>query len=248
MRIENSSCPNFLDKKDPAFKQLHGTLDFHFRKLHESGLGRIVKHAELITKEDETSYGQPVRWEWIHLGLYKMLCSFCNGKSFGLCEEYRNLKVSQFEVLTAIYITKIAWRIHRSGTFPQLHVDSKVVPIYCTCNRETSVLDERYHVHLLDLYISKLPEKTRTEQGLFYLRPLQPKPLDETSPWFCDVAVGKNTLQSKLKTMCAHAGIEGNKTNHSLWATGASELFHANVPEKMIQKRTGHRSVVALRT
>ena len=48
--------------------------------------------------------------------------------------------------------------------------------------------------------------------------------------------------------MCAHAGIEGNKTNHSLRATGASELFHANVPEKMIQERTGHRSVVALRT
>ena len=48
--------------------------------------------------------------------------------------------------------------------------------------------------------------------------------------------------------MCAHAGIEGNKTNHSLQATGASELFHANVPEKMIQERTGHHSVVALRT
>ena len=54
MRIENSSCPNFLDKRDPAFKQLHGTLDSHFRKLHESGLGRKVKHAELITKEDES--------------------------------------------------------------------------------------------------------------------------------------------------------------------------------------------------
>ena len=36
MTIENSSCPNFLDKRDPAFKQLHGTLDSHFRKLHES--------------------------------------------------------------------------------------------------------------------------------------------------------------------------------------------------------------------
>ena len=55
-------------------------------------------------------------------------------------------------------------------------------------------------------------------------------------------------MQSKLKTMCTRAGIEGNKTNHSLRATGASELFHANVPEKMIQERTGHRSLVALRT
>ena len=42
--------------------------------------------------------------------------------------------------------------------------------------------------------------------------------------------------------MCSCAGIEGNKTNHSLRATGASELFHADVPE-----RTGHRSLVAIR-
>ena len=63
-----------------------------------------------------------------------------------------------------------------------------------------------------------------TEQGLLYLQPLQRKPPDETSPWFCDVAVGKNTLQNKLKTMCAHVGIEGNKINHSLSATGAREL------------------------
>ena len=122
------------------------------------------------------------------------------------------------------------------------------MPICCTCDRETSTLDERCHVHLLDLYIHKLPEKIRSEQGLFYVRPLQLKPLDELSPWFCDVPVEKNTLQSKLKTMCAHASIEGNKTNHSIRATGASELFHANVPEKMIQERTGHRSVVALHT
>ena len=43
--------------------------------------------------------------------------------------------------------------------------------------------------------------------------------------------------------MCAQAGIEADKTNHSLRATGASELFHANVPEQMIQERTGHKQV-----
>ena len=38
----------------------------------------------------------------------------------------------------------------------------------------------------------------------------------------------------------------GNKKNHSLRATGASTLFHANVPEKIIQECTGHRSLAAL--
>ena len=41
-------------------------------------------------------------------------------------------------------------------------------------------------------------------------------------------------------------GITG-KINHSLRATGASELFQAGVPEKMVQERTGHRSMKALR-
>ena len=130
-------------------------------------------------------------------------------------------------------------KISRSGTFRQLHVVSKAVPIYCTCNHETDhdqpALNQRCHVHLLDLYISKLPEKTRAEQVLFYVRPLQHKPQDETSPWFYNVP----------ETTCLRAGIEGKKTNHSLQATGASKLFYANVPEKMIQERTGHRSVVA---
>ena len=44
-----------------------------------------------------------------------------------------------------------------------------------------STLDERCHVHLLDLYISKLPEKTCAEQGFFYVQPPQLKPLDEIS-------------------------------------------------------------------
>ena len=52
-------------------------------------------------------------------------------------------------------------------------------------------------------------KKTRSEQGLFYVQPLQVKPQNEALPWFCDVPVGKNTLQNKLKRMCANAGIEG---------------------------------------
>ena len=48
--------------------------------------------------------------------------------------------------------------------------------------------------------------------------------------------------------MCAKAGITGNKTNHSLKATGATRMFEGNVLEKIIQEQTGHRSVEALRT
>ena len=50
-----------------------------------------------------------------------------------------------------------------------------------------------------------------------------------------------------VKDMCAEAQILG-KTNHSLRATGATTLFQIHVPEKVIQKVTGHRSLEALRT
>ena len=50
----------------------------------------------------------------------------------------------------------------------------------------------------------------------------------------------------RFAKMCERAGVE-RKSNHSLRATGATEMFAANVPEKLIQSRTGHRSLEALR-
>ena len=46
-------CPNFLDKKDTRFKPLQGAMDAHFHRLHSTGVGREVKHARVLTKEDE---------------------------------------------------------------------------------------------------------------------------------------------------------------------------------------------------
>ena len=46
--------------------------------------------------------------------------------------------------------------------------------------------------------------------------------------------------------MCLEGGITG-KSNHSLRATGATAMFQNGVPETIIQKVTGHRSLEALR-
>ena len=58
--------------------------------------------------------------------------------------------------------------------------------------------------------------------------------------------MGRNTLASMVKNVCSEIGVTG-KTNHSLRATGATRLFEANVPEKLIQERTGYKSTDALR-
>ena len=47
--------------------------------------------------------------------------------------------------------------------------------------------------------------------------------------------------------MCAEAGISEIYTNHSLRAYGATTLFQGKVPEKVIQQRTGHKSINSLR-
>ena len=60
--------------------------------------------------------------------------------------------------------------------------------------------------------------------------------------------VGKHTLNDKMKKMCNMAGLSGNKTNHSLRATGATHMYESGVPEKLIQERTGHHSLEALQS
>ena len=125
MRAENTSCPNFLDKRDSAFKQFHGTLDSHFRKLHETGIGSKVKNTELITKEEENKL-----WMCGEMGTdsptaLQNAVFFSNGKNFCLRggEEHRNLKLSQFERLQDPdrYVYHENCSKNRSGTFHQLH-------------------------------------------------------------------------------------------------------------------------------
>ena len=82
-------------------------------------------------------------------------------------------------------------------------------------------------------------------EAVFYWKPKEKVPLDANATWFFMQPVGHDILASMVKTMCAQIGVTG-KTNHSLRATGAKRLFKANVPEKLIQERTGHKSTDAL--
>ena len=100
-------------------------------------------------------------------------------------------------------------------------------------------------MYLLDLYFSKFP-KPPLEMDFLYLQPKPQKPTDPKEPWFNPNPIGKNTLQNYLSNMCIEAGIQEKKTNHSLRATGATAMFAAQVPEKMIKDVTGHKSSKAL--
>jgi integrase len=99
----------------------------------------------------------------------------------------------------------------------------------------------------LKFYFEKLsPTVLSNVSAVFYWKRKEKLLLSSTAPWFTTQPVGRNTLASVVKTMCESVGVKG-KTNHSLGATVATRLFEANVPEKLIKERTGHRSADALR-
>ena len=126
------------------------------------------------------------------------------------------------------------------GGLGQLNVENKQVTGYATPDNQPRCI-----VFLLDKYFLKLP-KYAFEKDVFYLRPKQRGSDSPATPWYDAVPVGKNKLSKMVQEICSDAGIS-KKTNHSLRATGAASLFKANVPEKIIQTTTGHRSIDALR-
>ena len=98
---------------------------------------------------------------------------------------------------------------------------------------------------MLDLYISKLPPGA-VEKDMFYCWPLEQKDY-----WYyinnSAQPRGKHQLNEMVNNTCKEAEINGHYSNHSLRASGVSVLFQSEVPEKIIQDVTGHRSVKALR-
>ena len=127
------------------------------------------------------------------------------------------------------------------GSFKKLRVKSITIPIYA-CPE----VGERCPVYILDRYLSKLPRKA-IECDLIYLCTLPQVPTDPSAPWYAAALVGRDTLQNKLKTTCKEAGITHNISNHSLRAASATQMYGSRIPEKIIQERTGHRSLEALR-
>jgi hypothetical protein len=64
----------------------------------------------------------------------------------------------------------------------------------------------RCHVHVLDLYLHKLPPEA-FEKNVFYLQPVVSF-TDPAKPWFTTNPVGKNSLNRMIKEICADAGID----------------------------------------
>ena len=76
---------------------------------------------------------------------------------------------------------------------------------------------------------------------------LNKTPRYEHSVLYYSIPIGRNKLSQIVPEICRLGNIKGHKTNLSLRATGATELYKVEVPEKIIQEKTGHRSLECLR-
>lgn len=95
----------------------------------------------------------------------------------------------------------------------------------------------------MDKYLEKLPPDAQ----YLYMRPLDKIPDSPTKPWYTKQRVGYNTLKGIIPKLFASSGLEGLYTNHSLRATSITRMFKADVPEKIIAEKSGHKSLKALR-
>ena len=121
------------------------------------------------------------------------------------------------------------------GGIKSLNLQNKVVKQY-----ENVTNPQICHVKILDKYLDVL-----SANDVFYLTPLPKKPAEPGKPWYTNTPVGRNRLNSMMK-MCKEAEFDTTFTNHSLRAYGATKMFQAKVPEKIIQQRTGHKSLEVL--
>ena len=230
-------CPNFMNRKDPLFRDLTGAIQVRYRELRESGVGAMVRHAPVVTVEEEDRLWQSkVIGDHSPLALLSAIF-FYVGKTFCIRggDEQRLLKRSQFVRSynpDCYTYTENGSKNHAGINFREAN---KVVPVYSNVKARPRCL-----VYLLDLYFKKFPSRA-TEMDLFYLRPKK-SVSTSTSEWYDCAPIGRDKLKVFLNTMCSEAGIHEKKTNHSLRATGASALFNAGVPEKLIRDVTGHRS------
>lgn len=111
-----------------------------------------------------------------------------------------------------------------------------IYPTYCQCAQGS-----QYHVHLLDLYTEEVTT-CGTFQEPFYIWPLNIVLKDPDAPWYCSTPVGSHTLSKKAKGMCERQGFKDiRRIIAYVCATGASNMYEAEVPESLVQEQTGHR-------
>ena len=131
-------------------------MDSLFRDLRTKNIGTNVKHAEAFTREEEMLWKKGVLGTTSPKSLINAVF-YLNGKNFCLRggEEHRRLTLSQIvrHYNPDHYLYIETGSKNKKGTFTEKHIPNKIVPIYTSATAK-----ERCHVHILAVYMAKLPK------------------------------------------------------------------------------------------
>ena len=121
---DESRAPNIFASDNPAFKELHYTMDSLHKQLRSKGVGSEKNSAQPFTKE--ISFGNKGSWVQGLLPCYE-LYFFYNGKNFCLRggKEHRSLKLSQFTKTQNGYVYTENASKNRQGGISQVGLKNK---------------------------------------------------------------------------------------------------------------------------
>lgn len=203
-------------------------------KLKDAGLG-YVQHKPVISKPDfakiqaaksldvTTPRGLQNK---VFIDIMLFLCG--RGQ-----ENLREMKASDFTVTTdedglrSVTRRDMLTKNNREGA------DEKTGGMMCEVPG-----DARCPVKSLLEYTSRLNPKCPA----FWQKPKEKAPEDPTEPWYCNMPVGINTLNKKIKEISKEAGCSKIYTNHCLRATCVTVLDQAGFQNRDIMSVSGHHS------
>ena len=136
-----SPPPNFMDRKNPHFRDLTGALQVKCRELREKGVGALVKHAAVITPDEEERF-----WETKVLGVHSPVALqravfFYVGKVFCLRggeEQHHSLFVVVTLIATLMLktvqrITRVFTRMLAIKLFQSMHPQRRGPGVWFFC-------------------------------------------------------------------------------------------------------------------
>ena len=168
--IDESRAPNIFASDNPAFKELHYTMDSctsSFVQM-ELDLRRILL---------SLSRNMRILWGYWVVGLWLPCCElyfFITAKISAL-EEHRSLKVSVYERSKWLCVY---WECVKESPSWHQSSEAKNKRVEVRENRDAG---DRCHCRCLDQHISKMPEDAKSKD-LFYLCPLE-KVKNEEGCW-----------------------------------------------------------------
>lgn len=223
-----------------AFHLVRESLDAAMKIATKEGIGLNRRNAEVLSYDDEEKLWEKVLGSQTPEQLIRTLF-YLNGLHFALRggQEHSQLSIDQFRLedrdgKRCLVYKEMATKTNAGGLSDTRYKPKEVIQF----PNETN--PARCHVRMFELFLRVRPSgNTR-----FYLLPAKKL----TTVWYTNRPIGKNQLCKFLADMCNRVGVRGRKTNHSLRATCATRLYQAGVEEQQIMERTGHRSVVGVRT